>query len=360
MRYLFLLVYLSASLGSLWFYRRGFACLRKKQALFIWLLVTFVNWLIIFLNISLPDSGLRISAFFGGLWSFFLYYSVLAILLYGIVRAVCRLCGKKVQLARFNLWYPRIVSVVILALMPYGIYEAYTPIVVRQTVTTEKLTAPVRLVFVSDLHFGAILGIDHGVKVTRMINEQNPDLILIGGDVIDQGLGIVKRQDSLKPLSNLQAAQGVYAVLGNHDYFSGEDVALITYLEQEGIRVLVNEKVKIGQILLVGLKDFSKDQSTEFLSAQPQKEDFDLLLEHQPRRIKEAASAGYDLYLAGHTHGGAFYPNQVFTGLLHPLSYGREQFNQMTAIVSSGFGFFGVPVRIGAPPEIVVIELIPK
>ena len=128
-----------------------------------------------------------------------------------------------------------------------------------------------------------------------------------------------------------------------------------------GISVLINESKEFDEIFVVGLKDFSKDQSSNNLDAYftNHKNNFLILLDHQPRRIIEASKDGYDLYLAGHTHGGAFFPNQLFTSLIHKLDYGRKNFSDMTAIVTSGYGFFGIPVRLGVNPEYVVIDLKP-
>ncbi|MGL5206988.1 MAG: metallophosphoesterase, partial [Acidaminococcaceae bacterium] len=238
---------------------------------------------------------------------------------------------------------------------------AYSPVVRYEMISTKKITSPLRIVLISDLHLGTFLGREYCEKLVERINYEKPDLVLIAGDIIDDRYEIVKRQRSLEPLAKIETKLGTAAVLGNHDYFDRKTAEEVFDLEKLGVSVLINKSKKFDKIHVVGLMDFSKDQGVSQLNdlKDGSENDFMVLVEHQPRRIKHAGENGYDLYLAGHTHGGAFFPNGFFTGLIHELDYGRKNFSDMTAIVTSGYGFFGIPVRLGVKPEYVVVDLTP-
>ena len=358
----FLILYYLASCLALLFYRRNFPFLSKKVWYISWFFVTFIFWVTRPAAAYLPDYVLKALSMFGGYWSFFLYYTLLLFLIHSVVLFVLkRLKKTDLQVKYYSLFITKAGLVIIFLCMIIGTFEAYSPVVRHEIITTKKITAPIRIVLISDLHLGTFLGKEYCEKMVERINSENPDLILIAGDIIDDRYAIVKRQTSIEPLGMLKAKSGVAAVLGNHDYFDRKTDEEVHDLKNLGISVLINESKEFDEIFVVGLKDFSKDQSSNNLDTYftNHKNKFLILLNHQPRRIIEASKDGYDLYLAGHTHGGAFFPNQLFTSLIHKLDYGRKNFSDMTAIVTSGYGFFGIPVRLGVNPEYVVIDLKP-
>lgn len=358
----FLLIYFLASCLAILFYRRNFPFLSTKIGYLSWFFATFIFWITRPAAAYLPDYVLKALSMFGGYWSFFLYYTLLLFLIHCLVLFILKRLKKiDVQLRYYSLLITKAGLVIIFICMIIGTFEAYNPIVRHEVINSNKITAPIRIVLVSDLHLGNFLGKEYCERMVERINAENPDVVLIAGDIIDDRYGIVKRQGSIEPLVNLKTKFGVAAVLGNHDYFDRRTDEEIDDLKRLDISVLVNESKTFAEIHVVGLKDFSKDQSTENLKtfAIDHQNQFLILLDHQPRRIIEASEEGYDLYLAGHTHGGAFFPNQLFTSLVHKLDYGRKEFSNMTAIVTSGYGFFGIPVRLGVNPEYVVIDLKP-
>lgn len=358
----FLLVYFLASCLALFYYRQQFVFLKKRQGYLLWFSATFIFWLSRPIAPYLPFPVLKALALFGGFWSFFLYYSLLlGTLHYLILVFVKRLTNRADNIGIYATKIRKVGLFIIFICMVIGTIEAYNPIMRYEIIKTDKIARPVRVVLVSDLHLGTFLGQDYCENLVSRINDEKPDIVFIAGDIIDDRYEIVKRQDSMKPLAKIEAKLGVAAVLGNHDYFDRRTDEEIDYLKKIGVAVLVNEDKLLDQIYVVGLKDFSKDQQTEYLESlsKSNKNNYSILLEHQPRRIDAASKTGYDLYLAGHTHGGAFFPNGVFTKLIHQLDYGRQDFGDMTAIVTSGYGFFGIPVRLGVRSEYVVIDLQP-
>ena len=358
----FLLVYFLASFFALFYYRQQFVFLTKKQGYLLWIFATSILLISRSLASYLPFPVLKILALFSGYWSFFLYYTVLLGVIHYLYFAFMKRVSKNKN--NFGIYATRLRKtglVIIFICMVIGTIEAYNPVMRYEIIKTDKIISPVKIVLVSDLHLGTFLGLEYCENLVNRINKENPDLVLIAGDIIDDKYEIVKKQDSMKPLAKIEAKLGVAAVLGNHDYFDRRTDEEIDYLKKIGVAVLVNEDKLLDQIYVVGLKDFSKDQQIEYLQSlsKSNKNNYSILLEHQPRRIDAASKTGYDLYLAGHTHGGAFFPNGVFTKLIHQLDYGRQDFDDMTAIVTSGYGFFGIPVRLGVRSEYVVIDLQP-
>ena len=165
---------------------------------------------------------------------------------------------------------------------------------------------------------------------------------------------------SLAALGGLKAPLGVYAVYGNHDYMDATPKELRKLLAESGITVLENESTVLPNgIKLTGLRDYSRDRGTEALEdlAAGNGDYYSILIDHQPRRLREAAALGYDMSLSGHTHAGQVWPFRYITSSMYITDYGTAQVDNLTAIVSNGNGFWGPPVRTGPYPEIVLINL---
>ncbi|MBO6039506.1 MAG: metallophosphoesterase [Acidaminococcaceae bacterium] len=248
-----------------------------------------------------------------------------------------------------------------MAILVYGGWNALHPVVRNVEHDSGKnLPRPVKIVLVTDLHLGAVFGRQYAEELTERINRQNADLVLVGGDLADNSLNYLLREKSYEPLKNIRSRYGVYAVLGNHDHFDGRIQTELDLFTSVGFHMLVDEAVDLPcNIHLVGLEDYRNSPGKSVLEklagTDPGKAN--LLLEHQPRRFLEAEKAGYDLYMAGHTHGGQQAPLNLVTKRMYLLDYGSKKFGSMLGITSCGYGLWGSPVRIGSTPEIVVITL---
>lgn len=347
-----LLVGLGGSAAMWALYRTGLSFLRPWWTLgfflFLPLCFTVSN---VYLH-AFPRPVTRLLAWVGGLWMGLLYYAVLV--LPGL------LIGWLGHAPAFSLRVTRIVAGVVLLLAAGGCWWATHPVVRQVTYTTDKpVPGPYKVVFASDLHFGGLFGTEYGKELAARINGQKPDLILLGGDIVDGDLPFVQQEGSLDTLKELRARDGIYAVYGNHD--KRMDTATIerSLLEKEGIRFLVDETKPVNAWLsLTGLDDYLfGDRRARF---QPETGKCNILMEHEPRRLEKAAEEGYDLYFAGHTHAGQLLPNRLITRKMYPLDYGSRWFGTMLATTSSGYGLWGVPIRSGPRPEIVVVTIIPK
>ena len=176
----------------------------------------------------------------------------------------------------------------------------------------------------------------------------------MGGDLIDAHLDFVLRDGSYRAFEQIKARLGTYAVFGNHDFFDGDIDREDQYFSS--IRFLRHEQWElVPGLVLTGLNDYIHFPSATVPACDPGQ--FNILIDHEPLRISQAEAAGYDLYLGGHTHAGQFFPVTAITNRLYQLNYGSRYFGKLLAIVSSGYGSWGMPFRTGPAPEIVVIKI---
>lgn len=309
------------------------------------------------LSPNLPHFLVKLSAWAEGLWVAFGYYT----LLFALVHLALWLLSK---LLPFTLPLGKIAAVTLVAsclTVAFGSINAFRPQVRTEQIITAKLPAgsSYRLALISDVHLGRILGRSYAEKLVQRLNDLHPDAVLIAGDLVDEKIAYVEEEDSLAVLQRLQAPKGVYLAFGNHEYI--DNPALWQKLvEENGIIVLRDASTIIdSQLKITGLNDFRYTKDTKAIKALAWENDkyYSVLIDHQPRRMLAAVQAGYDLYLSGHTHTGQLFPNRQITKRMYQLDYGRKDFGHLTAITSSGYGFWGPPVRTEAAPEIVLIEI---
>ena len=350
--------------GLYWLmYRRGFAFLNHAFVLCFFLLLPLLFCAVNVWGPSLDIAPqlLRPFAFLGGYWLAFFHYSAYAGILYILLRLVGAVAGNGPAWQNLYTLYAKGAFLVVMVILAYGGWNALHPIVREVEHDTGKnLPQPVKIVLVTDLHLGALFGRKYAEELTERINRQNADVVLIGGDLADNSLNYLLREKSYEPLKNIQSRYGVYAVLGNHDHFNGRIQTELEMFRSVGIHMLVDEAVDLPcHIHLVGLDDYRNSPGKATLEKLVGKDSgkANLLLEHQPRRFLEAEQAGYDLYMAGHTHGGQQAPLNLITKRMYLLDYGSKKFGNMMGITSCGYGLWGSPVRIGNTPEIVVITL---
>ncbi len=215
------------------------------------------------------------------------------------------------------------------------------------------------LVQLSDVHVGPTIGARFVRSIVDKTNALAPDAIVITGDLVDGSLRELR--EHVQPIAGLAARFGVYFVTGNHDFYSGAQ-PWIEELRRLGIRVLMNERVALGDqasIDLAGVHDISSgisDVERACAGRDPEREL--VLLAHQPRSIIEAAPHRPGLVLSGHTHGGQLWPFGKLVGLQQPYVAGLHQHDEHSQIyVSRGTGYWGPPMRLGAPAEITRLVL---
>jgi hypothetical protein len=242
-----------------------------------------------------------------------------------------------------------------------GVIQARRPRVVRVSVPIADLPADLaglKIVQLSDLHVGSTIRRSFVDRVVDRTNDLVPDLVAVTGDVAD---GFVPElRDHVAPLGRLRAPLGTFFVTGNHEYY-WDPRGWMRELERLGINVLSNEHRLIergrGRLLLAGVTDLSAASNPHAAVAGAPDSDVRILLAHQPRTAFAAQDAGFDLQLSGHTHGGQYFPFNVLVRLFQPFVAGLHRLEAMWLYVSRGTGYWGPPLRFGAPSEITLIEL---
>lgn len=249
----------------------------------------------------------------------------------------------------------------------YGYFEASQLIVEQTAVTTTKLpkgSKPLRIVQISDLHIGLLVCSPQVQQLVTQIQQLQPDLVVATGDIVD---GHICHFDGVSQLfRSLQPRLGMFAVLGNHEYYAGAEPSR-AFLENAGFRILQGQAAQVtDQLVVAGVDD---PAATRF-KLQPQGDEqlllrsipadrFVLLLKHRP--VVEPASTGrFDLQLSGHVHKGQIFPFNLLTWLAFPVRAGMNQLADGSLLyVNRGTGTWGPPIRFLAPPELTVIDLIP-
>jgi predicted MPP superfamily phosphohydrolase len=219
---------------------------------------------------------------------------------------------------------------------------------------------------ISDLHVGPTIKRPFVEKIVERVNRLGADMVAITGDLVDGSVGELAHHTA--PLAGLESRHGTYIVTGNHEYYSGAH-AWIRELRRLGARVLVNEHVVLDHdgaaLTIAGVTDWSAHhfdpahRSDPHAAARGAPEHATrVLLAHQPRSALHAAPAGYHVQLSGHTHGGQFWPWNLFVRLQQPFTAGLERVGRMWLYVSRGTGYWGPPMRFGIPSEITRIRLV--
>jgi uncharacterized protein len=216
-----------------------------------------------------------------------------------------------------------------------------------------------RLAVVSDIHLGALTGLRHVGRIVDMVNSVNADIVCIVGDLVDGTVEELGRY--AEPLAGIRSRRGSYFVTGNHEYYSGfapwiEEVARL------GVRPLRNERVDLGGLDLAGVNDLNGTDfgdAPDFAKALGNRDTTRpvILMAHQPIAVHDAAPYGVDLQVSGHTHGGQMVPFNLVVRMEQPIVSGLGRVDGVPVYVTNGAGFWGPPVRVGAPPQVSVIDL---
>lgn len=250
----------------------------------------------------------------------------------------------------------------------WGSRNAWSTVVRKHPIQIGKsigTSAPLTVAVASDLHLGNIVGNRHLRKMVTEINRMKPDLILLAGDVLDDSIEPFIRNGMSQQLKQLKARHGVYAVLGNHEYYGGSIAEYTELMNRIGIKVLQDEVVETGGLYIVG----RKDKTAESMEAGGRRSVASLLdgldlsrpvimMDHQPTGFDLAAKAGVDVLLSGHTHRGQIAPNHWITKRLFELDWGYLRKDNLHVVVSSGYGTWGPPIRLASRSELIKLEIV--
>ncbi|MEU4526735.1 metallophosphoesterase [Micromonospora ureilytica] len=222
-----------------------------------------------------------------------------------------------------------------------------------------------RIATVSDIHLGPLRGRAHTERIVAAINRLDADIVAVVGDLVDGS--VAELGSAAAPLRDLRSRYGSFFVTGNHEYYSGVE-EWVQEVDRLGLRVLQNRRQEIqargGVLDLAGVNDLTGAGTglaagPDFAAALGDRDPNRpvVLLAHQPLAAKEAARYGVDLQLSGHTHGGQMVPFNLAVKLEQPVVSGLGEVDGTKVYVTNGAGFWGPPVRVGAEPQISLVEL---
>ena len=266
-----------------------------------------------------------------------------------------------------NFWTAIIVLAVSFIATIGGFINARFPQIKKLEISVPKKNAGVneiKIAAASDIHLGTIMRQRRLKYIVNKINSINADVVLLPGDVFDEDIGKVIKNNLGDILKTIQSKFGIFAVTGNHEYFGGVDQA-VKYLREHGINVLRDEAVSIkNTVTILGREDISYNrwsgQKRKSLNEMLKTTANDLptiVLDHQPFNLNEPTEAGIDLQLSGHTHHGQLWPFNFITKKVYELSWGYKKKENTHFYVSCGAGSWGPPIRTGNTPEILEITL---
>ena len=332
---------------------------------FVWLALSTFMMFILFVSrrtkrIS-SAAGRKWTDRVSGVWMLFVLFTFFFLLLIGFVKKMTDLplsSGAVLSVSFF----------LSLLLLGMGIKQANTVQTTVIKVPTSKLPQGcerLRIVQLTDLHLGPFVGLPLLAQILRKVRDVDPDIVVVTGDLADGRLTGRKREIGM--LRRIRPRYGMYAVPGNHDYYDDIDEAVF-FMESGGMKVLRTEAVEAGGIIIAGADDkdhlikqqwnLSRSETMVLSHEKEQREKFLLLLRHRPI-VEKGTEGHFDLQLSGHTHGGQLFPLLSSRHRIPGYARGLKKLKCGGFLyVSNGAGFVGPPVRLLAPPEIAVIDLV--
>lgn len=307
----------------------------------------------------------------GSWWLGAMLYLTLLFLFIDIFRGIFALFNIE-GLMRFQWASPKghvalvVVYAITAIILAFGSYFANNPVVRVQQIGLDKAIpgGKLRVVLVSDIHLGMMISNGRLDTLVEMVNRQDADVILLAGDVFDEDLGPVIKNNMGDLLRNFKSRYGTFAILGNHEFYGGA-IEANKYLEAHNITVLRDSHVVLpNETVIAGREDQTARQMNSGgrmelgqLLAGVDVEKPVILMDHQPYNLDEVAAAGVDLQVSGHTHHGQMWPFNYITGAIFRISRGYGQIGKSHFYISSGYGTWGPPIRTNSRSEIIVLEI---
>jgi predicted MPP superfamily phosphohydrolase len=305
----------------------------------------------------------------GAFWLAFMLYFTLTLVLFDFIRLLnyfFHFLPEITQTFRFRLglFTVAFVSLIVVA----GHINALNTRVKEISLNIHKKVTgnrEMKILMASDIHLGALIGENREKSLVDIITKQKPDLVLLCGDLVDGDVGSALRKNLGRHIQEIKTPMGVYAIAGNHEYIGGIKKTL-PYLESININILRDKTLTLPNgVQLVGRDDRDNRRMGDETGRKTLKElmtglDKNLpviVMNHQPFDLDEAVTEGVDLHLSGHTHHGQLWPFNYITKAVFELSWGYLKKGDTNFYVSSGFGSWGPPVRLGNTPEVVVFNL---
>ncbi|SOC10942.1 hypothetical protein SAMN05880501_10659 [Ureibacillus xyleni] len=312
-------------------------------------------WMIVFLVAFSPFLG-RVSwlspfSVIGNYWMFFFEYGLIICIVVNIIIFLTPL--KNVTIIG------SVAVGLLVILFGLGTYNAYSPVTRHLDISINKSGEPLRLVVASDFHLGILSNKGHLQRFVDLANEAKPDAVLLVGDLVDDDPIWFVEDGMDQVMKQLRATYGVYGVLGNHEYYGGKIPLFVEEMKGANVQILMDETILVGdRFYLTGQEDATNKKRKAIAELKPSDEEYPwIVMNHTPYDLELPQKAGADLHLSGHTHLGQLWPNNFITNKIFELDYGHMEKGSMHTLVSSGFGFWGPPMRIGSRSELWIVDI---
>ena len=247
----------------------------------------------------------------------------------------------------------------LIGLFGISIYNAYTPNVLHYAIEINKPLKALRIGVASDFHLGKLFGGKQMDDLACIFNKEKVDLILIPGDIMDDNVNAYLAEQMQPHLAKLRASLGVYVTLGNHDFF-GDQERIEREIRKAGVTLLKDQATSVnGEFTIIGRNDElapNRPETEELLKSVNTNLPV-FLLDHRPDDVMQHSQLPIDLQVSGHTHNGQVFPANLITQFMYDLAYGYKQIGNGHYFVTSGYGFWGLPLRFGSQSEVVIIDV---
>ena len=324
----------------------------------------------LYLHPILPDNIVRFLWLMGSTWMVFLFYMTLLWLIIDLLLYINR---RKPIMGSYLNDNPRtsgaiffaVTTISIIAIMYMGSYRFRNPTVTELEINIDKKAgelSSLRIVAVSDIHLGYLINKQYATLYADLINEQNPDIVLFIGDIIDAEISPIIEQNMQDDFLRINAPLGVYSCTGNHEYRYEADYKINWLNDYANIKMIRDSAVLIdSSFYVVGREDLiipSRKDLKTILAEQDVNPSLPIIvLNHTPNDLDEEMENGADIALYGHTHDGQVFPFNLLTKLMFEVSYGYKKKGDTNVYVSSGLGLSGPQYRIGTKSEIAVLNV---
>ncbi|MBS6502277.1 MAG: metallophosphoesterase [Clostridium sp.] len=304
----------------------------------------------------------------GSYWMGLLMYTLLTFPIIGIINIIVSKSHLSNNLTdKYYIYQTLLITVIFIIITIVGSFNAKSSYVKSFDIDIDKqaLKEPINVVMVSDIHLGNIIKNKRLSNMVKEINDLNPDIVIIAGDIIDSDIKPFLANNMGIEFSKIKSTYGTYAVLGNHDLMTKAENQIVNILEENSVKVLRDESILINDSLyIIGRDDitinrFSENDRASLLDLTHNLDNSKamIVIDHNPKYIDESLNAGIDLQLSGHTHKGQIAPGNLVTDKIFEVDYGYLKKDNLNVIVSSGYGTWGPPIRIGSRSEIIQINL---
>ena len=302
-------------------------------------------------NVALPELLHRTLHVIGTSWLLFTLYMAVALLVADMVHGIW-------PSFHHGTWYALALTLAVLAA---GYINYLNPRVEHIAIQTNKPIegGHVRMVAISDVHLGRGTTKADLARYIELINRENPDIVVIVGDLIDNSILPVKQADMCREFERVEACYGIYMVAGNHEYISGIDECR-NYISTTNIKLYTDTIITPTRGINIVCRDDRHNHHRKSLNRVLTDADyahFNIVLDHQPNAISESAENGADLHISGHTHRGQVFPINLLTDHLFEQSHGYRKWGETHAYVMTGLSLWGPPFRIGTHSELLVVDI---